>query len=199
MALLEKSLNVKATYYFRLVGASYDEGIISDISNLGHEVGYHYEDFSAADGDPTEAIDRFKSNLTKLRQLCPVKTICMHGSPLSKWDNRAIWGFYNYRELGIIGEPYLDTDFKRVLYVTDTGRAWNGADYSVRDKIDQNFRFNNKHTRDIIAELRTGTMPTRIMLTVHPQRWHDAFVPWIKELIYQRFKNILKKNLIVKL
>jgi hypothetical protein len=198
MALLEKSLSVKATYYFRLVDASYDEGIIAEIRDLGHEVGYHYEDFSAADGDPAKAIDRFKSNLMKLRQLCPVKTICMHGSPLSKWDNRAIWGFYNYREFGIIGEPYLDTDFKRVLYLTDTGRTWNGVDYSVRDKIDQNFHFSSKHTKDIIVGLREGKLPTRIMLTVHPQRWHDAFAPWTKELIYQRFKNILKRNFLVK-
>jgi len=34
------------------------------------------------------AIDDFRLNLEKLQKLYPVKTICMHGSPLSKWDNR---------------------------------------------------------------------------------------------------------------
>ncbi len=37
------------------------------------------------------AIDDFRLNLEKMRKLYPVKTICMHGSPLSKWDNRDLW------------------------------------------------------------------------------------------------------------
>ena len=57
--------------------------------------------------------------------LSPVKTICMHGSPLSKWDNRDLWKRYNYRDFGIIAEPYFDLDFDEVFYITDTGRSWN--------------------------------------------------------------------------
>jgi len=48
------------------------------------------------------AICDFERNLEKLRELYPVKTICMHGSPLSKWDNRDLWKRYNYRDYGII-------------------------------------------------------------------------------------------------
>ena len=33
------------------------------------------------------AIDDFQLNLEKLRKLYPVKTVCMHGSPLSKISN----------------------------------------------------------------------------------------------------------------
>ncbi|MBW1833780.1 MAG: hypothetical protein JRI62_03015 [Deltaproteobacteria bacterium] len=43
----------------------------------------------------------FGRNLEKLRKFYPVKTICMHGSPLSKWDNLDLWKKYNYREFGI--------------------------------------------------------------------------------------------------
>ena len=42
------------------------------------------------------AIDDFRLNLEKLRKLYPVKTICMHGSPFSKWDNRDLWKKYDY-------------------------------------------------------------------------------------------------------
>jgi hypothetical protein len=35
---------------------------------------------------------------------------------------------------GIIGEPYFDVDFSKVLYLTDTGRRWDGGIVSVRDK-----------------------------------------------------------------
>jgi hypothetical protein len=81
------------------------------------------------------AIDDFRLNLEKLRELYPVKTICMHGSPLSKYDNRLIWDKYDYRDYGIIGEPYFDVDFEEVLYLTDTGRRWDGDRVSVRDKV----------------------------------------------------------------
>ena len=59
----------------------------------------------------------------------------MHGSPLSKYDNKLLWKYYNYRDFGIIGEPYFDVDFSKVLYLTDTGRRWNGNRVSIRDKI----------------------------------------------------------------
>ena len=82
------------------------------------------------------AICDFRLNLEKLRELCLVKTICMHGSPLSKLDNRDLWKRYSYRDFGIIGEPYVDVDFKEVLYLTDTGRRWDGDAFNMRDKVE---------------------------------------------------------------
>jgi len=46
----------------------------------------------------------------------------MHGIPLSKFDNRLLWAKYDYRDFGIIAEPYFDIDFDEVLYLTDTGK-----------------------------------------------------------------------------
>ncbi len=46
MANLEHGTGVVATYYFRAVTESWDEGIIWEIASLGHEVGYHYENLS---------------------------------------------------------------------------------------------------------------------------------------------------------
>src|SRR5690625_2901666 len=61
----------------------------------------------------------------------------MHGSPLSRYDNRDLWKSYSYRDYGIIAEPYFDMDFSRVLYLTDTGRRWDGDKVSVRDRAPQ--------------------------------------------------------------
>jgi len=80
------------------------------------------------------AIDSFGENLAKLRRVVPVETICMHGSPLSKYDNRILWEYYDYREFGIIGEPYFDINFDEVFYLTDTGRRWDGDSVNIRDK-----------------------------------------------------------------
>ncbi len=68
------------------------------------------------------AIEDFELNLERFRKIYPVKTICMHGSPLSKYDNKEIWEKYDYRDYGIIAEPYFDIDFDEVFYITDTGR-----------------------------------------------------------------------------
>ena len=61
----------------------------------------------------------------------------MHGSPRSKWDSKDLWKKYNYRDYGIIGEPYFDVNFDNMFYLTDTGRRWDGWKVSVRDKVPQ--------------------------------------------------------------
>ena len=142
-----------------------------------------------------KAYHDFTTNLEKLRRLAPVSTICMHGSPRSPWDSKDLWKQYDYRSLGITGEPYFDTDFSEFFYLTDTGRRWDGWKFSVRDKIPvhqgrwiaQGLVF--QHTGDIINAARAGTLPPRVMITVHPQRWNDAFWPWAKELLWQNVKN----------
>ncbi len=41
MARLEHGMGVAATYYFRAVPVSWDEGIMREIADMGHETGYH--------------------------------------------------------------------------------------------------------------------------------------------------------------
>jgi hypothetical protein len=135
MANLENRRGIKASYYFRAVDKVYDESIIEKIVSLGHEVSYHYEDLSLCKGNYELAINNFELNLKKLRQFYPVKTICAHGSPLSKYDNKKIWEKYDYRDYGIIADPSFDIDFDEVFYITDTGRSWNNSNVSVRDKV----------------------------------------------------------------
>ncbi len=194
-AEIESSLEVKASYYFRIVKQSFDTRIIKQISDLGHEIGYHYEDLSLSKGDFKKAIILFQKNLKKFRDICPIKTICMHGSPLQKWDNRDIWKKYNYRDYGIIGEPYFDIDFNKIFYITDTGRKWNGNDVSIRDKVNNKFSCSYKSTNDIIKALKTNSLPKLIMMTTHPQRWNDDILPWSVELVFQNIKNIVKFSL----
>jgi len=133
-AKIQNKIGVVGTYYFRIVPESFDEKIIREIAALGHEIGYHYENMDTCHGNIDKAYDEFCKNLEILRKIYPVKTICMHGSPLSKFDNREIWRKYDYHNLGIIGEPYFDINFDEVLYLTDTGRRWNGDSYNIRDK-----------------------------------------------------------------
>ena len=200
-AQIEYKLEIKGSYYFRAVPESWDERIIKEIHDLGHEIGYHYENLTTCNGDMNKAIEDFKYNLEKLRNLTPVSTICMHGSPYSKWDSKDLWKKYNYKDFGIIGEPYFDVDFGNVFYLTDTGRRWDGYKVSVRDKIPQQETWAGKgftfhYTSNLIQAAGQGKLPNQIMMTIHPQRWSDKLVPWIKELVWQNVKNIVKRILV---
>lgn len=198
----EKDLGAKATYYFRAVPESWDDAIIKGIAGMGHEVGYHYESLTTCNGDIGQAFNDFKLNLERLKELVPVTTICMHGSPRSPYDSKDIWKHYNFKDLGILGEPYLSTDFSKMLYLTDTGRRWDGYKVSVRDKIEgfqeewnaKGWSFHS--TNDIIHALRDNKLPDQLMITTHPQRWFDFGINWGKELVMQNVKNIVKAAIV---
>ncbi len=192
LAKLQNELGIKGVYYFRSKPQSWNEAVIQEISSLGHEVGYHYETMDTANGDIEKAWSLFKSDLERLRKLTDVSTVCMHGSPKSKYDNRELWKTKNYKSLGLIGEPYYDLDFNKVLYCTDTGRRWDGHKFSVRDKVASKFTFRLHSTDDIIDHLNDGKLPDHAMFNFHPQRWHDNWFSWSNELIIQNLKNIIK-------
>lgn len=194
-ARVEKNLGISGTYYFRITPEVFNAGLIKEIESLGHEVGYHYETMDSSSGNIDKAFEEFCKNLEMFRNITTVKTICMHGSPLSQFDNKEIWAKYNYKVLGIIGEPYFDIDWHQFAYLTDTGRRWNGSDVSVRDKVESKFKFNFKSTEDIINNI--DRLPDQIMITVHPQRWTNSYFAWGKELVLQNIKNMIKRVIVM--
>lgn len=219
MAGIESNLGICGSYFFRVKAGRMPSQEIRQVASLGHEIGYHYEDLSAAGGDARRALESFQRNLDSLRVLAPVRTACMHGSPLSPHDNRDLWKESNYRHFGIIGEPYFDVDFGQVLYLTDTGRTWGGEAVSLRDKVrgggpvarecpgesfrrvgdSQVVKHDLRTTMDIIQAMRSGRLPERIMLTLHPQRWNDSWLPWLAELGKQKLKNPFKRFLALRI
>lgn len=191
-ARIQHERGMVGTFYFRVVPRSFDRGVIREIAAMGHEIGYHYEDMDLARGNPVRAADLFERHLAQLRDVAPVETICMHGSPLSPYDNRALWETLDYGAYGILGEPYLDLDFRNMLYLTDTGRRWDGHRVSIRDKTENGFGLYFHSTMDIIACLRARRFPDRVMMTFHPQRWTDQYGLWLKEKYAQKAKNLVK-------
>jgi len=193
MAKLENKLSIKSSYYFRYVKKSNNPSIIKQIVNMGHEIGYHYEDLALAFGDFNIATDFFEKHLSYFRQYYQVKTICMHGSPLSKWDNRMLWEKLDYKKYDITGEPYFDLDFNRVGYFTDTGRKWNSSAENVRDKVHTNYHYPYRSSFELIEAIKRNRVPNHIMISVHPQRWTNNYIKWILEIGLQSAKNNVKK------
>lgn len=203
MANIQSELGIRASYYFRIHDKKKNEEFIKKIAELGHEIGYHYDDLSRCNGNVENALKRFKKNLTYFRQFGEVSTISMEGAPLSKYDNRDLWNYADYHKFGILGEPYFDIDFSKVFYITDTGRMWNGHKYNLRDKplnnkeLSKEFNTLKIHsTQDLIRSIENDVFPKSAMLTFHPQRWHNNHFSWSKELILQTIKNQAKRILI---
>lgn len=191
-AEIQHELGIKGTYFFRM-SKYFDEDIIRNIAELGHETGYHYDDLSQCHGNSEKAIKRFEKNLKRLRNITEIKTISMDGSPRSKFDNRKLWEKFDYNDYGILGEPYFDVDYTKVAYLTDTGRRWNGLKFNVRDKVKHGIATEGvKHTQDVINSLAEGKLPDKLLITFHPQRWANNNYSWVRELIWQNLKNQLK-------
>lgn len=204
IAKIEQSFGINASYYFRIVKQSNKPEIIKAIAALGHEIGYHYEDMTVCEGQIEKAIVHFEQWLSYFRQFYPVRTICMHGSPTSRFDGRDLWKKYDYHDYGIIGEPYFDVDFSNCFYLTDTGRRWDGYIVSVRDKIPKyqdiwsSKGWTYHGTDEIIEAIDNNVFQKQLMMTTHPQRWTDDFISWGIELTMQSVKNVVKKWVIKK-
>ena len=112
------------------------------------------------------------------------------------------WGWGSWQNCTSAFTTYFDVDFSQLFYLTDTGRCWDGYKVSVRDKIPvyqdqwtaQGWVYHRTH--DIIKAAEEDELPMRIMITTHPQRWTDSWLPWLKESIVQPLKNIVKRMLI---
>ena len=202
MAREERRMNVKASYYLREDMVLYGKHVIKFFAERGHEVGYHYEELVKERGDVDKAYARFVRNIEEMRQVVDVRTITMHGSPMSRFDSKEMWQKYDYKKLRLIGEPQMDVDWGEMVYLTDTGRSWNGV--SRRDKVaDRVSEWKEKGwvyetTDDVIKAVKEGRFPTCVMMTVHPQRWSDNMWEWTLELVMQKVKNVVKWVLLKK-
>ena len=205
LAEIEAGEGLTATYYFRTVPESYDEDYIRRITALGHDAGYHYECLTTCHGDMEAALEDFQQNLKRLRSVVPIVKACAHGSPKSPYNSMDLWQQHDYHTFGIEHESMLDTDFSQTLYLTDTGRRWDGYRVSVRDKVPQ---YQDQWTReglvfhttdDLIRALQSPSHPIQkrpLLINTHPQRWIPFGATWLEEAAVQRAKNIVKQVLV---
>jgi len=193
MAELENRLGIQSTYYFRYP-YTFEPKIIKKILDFGHEVGYHYEVLSKSKGDYNKAIDLFSKELNEFRKICNVQTICMHGSPLSGYDNRDIWKIYDFQDFGICGEAYLSVD-RSVNYFSDTGRSWNWKN-KMRDFIPNKRETMLANSTIDLINLIEGGKANKFYILAHPERWACKYTEWIinyiKDLVINEGKGILR-------
>lgn len=206
MALLEKNLKVRSTYYFRwdpkLPGpvdvsnsesGNFPKQAIIETKIYGHEVGYHYENLSEL-RDKTKALADFEGKLAHFRKIEPVQTVAMHGAPRIPVRNADMLVGVDLSKYNLLGEPHISKEFEDIVYVTDSGRMWSSGAGSVRDTMGKPVDEKIKNTDTLIEVVKSKKYP-RLLISAHPQRWCEGTGEWTKELVGQNVKNVGKRML----
>jgi hypothetical protein len=196
MAALEQSRGIRTTYYFRVVGSAFNLDAMRHVQAMGHEVGYHYEDLALARGDGGRALESFSSHLATLRKHVDVKTVAMHGSPLSRFNNLEMWKSASLADFGLEADAFLTVDYRGVAYFTDTGRDWSGRRANLRDCPPgaAPAPAHVQSTFDLAQHVSVMT-ETALAISAHPERWDDRLVPWTGQLAKDSAANRVKQVL----
>ena len=185
VARVERKYAIKATYYFRAQRATFIPNIIDEIASYGHEIGYHYETVDKCHGNIIPAKQLFTDELSNFRKRYDIKTVCAHGNPLTKNDNKDIWKDLKLSDYGLLGEAFLALDYTQFAYFSDSGRTWlniKSQKMSGKDSVDTSFiKIRPKTTNDLIWIINNGTLPN-INILAHPERWSRNFVGFIGRL-----------------
>ena len=196
MAKIENAMGMHATYYFRAKSACFHLDMMREIEGLGHEIGYHYECLSDNKGDMHLALKSFENNLEKFRTVVSIRTISMHGAPLSPLDNRDMWRDPKNHDLllgkfGILGEVYLDIDYRDTVYINDTGRNWFSSKSNLRDRVISNLNLDFKNGEALYRYLVSNPNP-RVVFQVHPERWTDKVTGYYLSFLLDTMINACK-------
>ncbi|MDY0279192.1 MAG: hypothetical protein RBR35_01365 [Salinivirgaceae bacterium] len=223
-AQLEHQHNIHTSYYFRKTDKTFKEDVINEVAELGHEVGYHYEVFTKALGDPIEAMRIFRNEQAVFSEKWKSLTVCPHGGSFvdnadgyslknmvtlipklvtgkivfSKHVNFDMWKENKFDDFGIIGDAYKSVDFSDILYLSDTGRSWDQR-YKRLDKVDSSINplFDIKSSNDIIDVIEKGEV-NKIYLLVHFEQWKDNLFDWLgwyaAQVIRRTGKRIIFRN-----
>lgn len=194
MAQLEHSLGVRSTYYFRILPCAFVPQIITAIAGLGHEIGYHYEDWHLAKRDPAKAIALFESHLARLRELAPVRSIAMHGSPLSRENNMNIWKHFPYAKSGV-NDAILSFDYSGYVFFTDSGRTFGPSSANLRDYLGDAQTVPDVRTSDELAAWLGKRPAERVQINVHPERWNPPGLAWARQWALDLAANTAKRGL----
>jgi hypothetical protein len=166
---------------------------------MGHEIGYHYETLSDAAGDHTCAMRWFGKNLKNMRKYSRIDTIAMHGRPFNPHNNLDLWRNPPARSrlinhFKLLGETYLDIDYRDIAYISDTGRNWDQKQANKRDFVDTNIPVSLKNGIELLQELKIKRWP-KVVFQIHPERWSENTTGYFFQYFSDVCINLVKKML----
>lgn len=192
MAQCESRFRVSSTYYFRIFSCSLVPEIVEQIRDLGHEIGYHYEDWTTARGDPAKAIELFASNLERLRRIAPIRSIAMHGSPFAGESNLRLWQYGDFHSFDVI-DATESNEFEGFAFITDSGRSFGPTSANLRDYLSKGVPVGGVFTSYDVCRLLAAGMTPKLYLSTHPERWNNGVWPWLCQWAWDISANAAKR------
>ena len=137
MALVEAEENVYGTYFFMLSSAWYNlldkenEACLHEISNMGHEIGLHFDISKYEDMEEDDIQHCILRELDVLSTAisCPVKAISWHIP-----DERLCGKRLNFLEERWVKNAYDPKYFMEFKYLSDSNMNWREDPFDFMDK-----------------------------------------------------------------
>ena len=98
------------------------------------------------------------------------------------------------RSLGVVGGDRLQVRGDRSQVIGDRVKVSSNISTPNTNHLTPDTCFPKfRTTHEMIRAIEEDRFPQMAMLTVHPQRWHDRAMPWVRELVWQNMKNVVKR------
>ncbi|RAJ17905.1 polysaccharide deacetylase family protein [Olleya aquimaris] len=177
MAKIEAKHGIKATYYVQGYLLENNVKLLKDISDLGHEVTYHYDVLDANNGDFEKAKTEFIQYVTAFEKYgFKIETLCPHGNPLmirNGWNSNKDFfrkesiasEFSNMLDIVVQLPATLASDY---IYISDAGFQFKII-VNVEDNDINNGGDINIHTLKEFENICTENK--KIIFSTHPHRW----------------------------
>lgn len=163
---IERKLNIKSTYYFRL--CTLNKKLISEIHDYGSEVGYHYEEIAQYCKDHKNfSKDFVNDNIDKM------KDIMLHN--INEFEKKAGIKIYSIashgdfinRKIGITNKYLYDDDMKKRLNLIEAYDIEKMINFRTADSMYPKF-----WSEDYKKAIETNSR--NVLVLIHPRWWDKA-------------------------
>lgn len=191
IARIEQRFGHRGSYYVQVYLLDRGENVelLKKMSQMGHEISYHYDVLDSCGGDMTRAAEEFEENRKKFESCgFPIRTVCQHGNPVvarvGYTSNRDFFRSQRIRDqypgIADIMVNYKQDLSVEYLYFSDAGRKFQLIHDPVNNDIENSDHLNVPYS-SLDGILRRAAAEACI-ISIHPHRWTKSAVACVLKI-----------------
>lgn len=163
---IERKLNIKSTYYFRL--CTFKADFMKDIYNYGSEVGYHYEEIAQYCKNNKQFSKEFvNNNIEKIKKIMINNITNFEQKAGIKITSIASHGDFINRKIDLRNEYLYDEDMKKRLKLIEAYDIDRLVNFRTIDAMYPK-RWQHNYVEAINSNCKN------VLILVHPRWWNKA-------------------------
>lgn len=203
IASIEAKYGHKGSFYVQayLLEDSQNVELLRQISNMGHEVSYHYDVLDSNRGDIATALEEFEANKKKFESSgFEIKTVCQHGNPVIErigyasnrdfFRSDKIQGIYpDISDIMVDFKQKHNTDY---LYFSDAGRRFNLIFDPINNDLTKSDDMNIPYSSfdELLGALSSDKGN---IISIHPHRWTKSALNYeIKTFMFKLIRVVAR-------